>query len=169
MFKPADPRNPFDVIFGQDLDEKGVEDSASAARSATPNSSSRRSWCMMSQAPVLSRDAAMRVEPRCVGLRVFAVATPAGYTVMPGGLTRVAGSASARVVTMQRGGGSKDTWVMSPGQVDTSFTLLRTTGDRRPIWCARPRACHRAWPRTCTGWAATPNAAMTWRACCAWR
>ncbi len=28
---------------------------------------------------------------------------------------------------MQRGGGSKDTWVMSPGQVDTSFTLLRTT------------------------------------------
>jgi uncharacterized alpha-E superfamily protein len=39
----------------------------------------------------------------------------------------VAGSASARVVSMQRGGGSKDTWVMSPGQVDASFTLLRTT------------------------------------------
>src|SRR5262249_35278487 len=36
-------------------------------------------------------------------------------------------SASARVVTMQRGGGSKDTWVMSPGQVDSSFSLLRTT------------------------------------------
>src|SRR5690606_1948047 len=33
----------------------------------------------------------------------------------------------ARVVSMQRGGGSKDTWVMSPGQVDASFTLLRTT------------------------------------------
>jgi hypothetical protein len=31
------------------------------------------------------------------------------------------------MVTMQRGGGSKDTWVMSPGQVDTSFSLLRTT------------------------------------------
>jgi uncharacterized alpha-E superfamily protein len=28
---------------------------------------------------------------------------------------------------MQRGGGSKDTWVMSPGQVDASFTLLRST------------------------------------------
>jgi len=47
--------------------------------------------------------------------------------VMPGGLTRVASSARARIVSMQRGGGSKDTWVMSPGQVDTSFTLLRTT------------------------------------------
>jgi uncharacterized alpha-E superfamily protein len=81
----------------------------------------------VSQAPVLSRDATVRVEPRGVGLRVFAVATPAGYMVMPGGLTRVASSSSARVVTMQRGGGSKDTWVMSPGQVDTSFTLLRTT------------------------------------------
>src|SRR5690606_12770164 len=58
---------------------------------------------------------------------VFAVATPTGYAVMPGGLTRVAGSANARVVSMQRGGGSKDTWVMSPGQVDASFTLLRST------------------------------------------
>jgi uncharacterized alpha-E superfamily protein len=81
----------------------------------------------MSQAPVLVRDPDRRLEPRSVGLRVFAVATPSGYSVMPGGLTRVASSASARVVTMQRGGGSKDTWVMSPGQVDTAFSLLRST------------------------------------------
>ncbi len=60
-------------------------------------------------------------------LRVFAVASPDGYVVMPGGLTRVASSADVRVVSMQRGGGSKDTWVMSAGPVDSAFTLLRNT------------------------------------------
>ena len=46
---------------------------------------------------------------------------------MPGGLTRVASSADVRVVSMQRGGASKDTWVMSAGAHDTSFTLLHNT------------------------------------------
>lgn len=126
VFKPADPGAPFDVIFGHGLNEKG----AAALRTrleANPASFVAQELVHVSQAPVLSRDEARRVEPRCVGLRVFATATPAGYSVMPGGLTRVASSASARIVSMQRGGGSKDTWVMSPGQVDTSFTLLRTT------------------------------------------
>jgi uncharacterized circularly permuted ATP-grasp superfamily protein/uncharacterized alpha-E superfamily protein len=126
VFKPADPANTFDVIFGQDLDKKGLAEFKQRLE-AQPEAFVAQELVHVSQAPVLSRDADLRVEPRAVGLRVFAVATPAGYRVMPGGLTRVAGSASARVVTMQRGGGSKDTWIMSPGQVDASFTLLRTT------------------------------------------
>ncbi|HTQ36183.1 MAG TPA: circularly permuted type 2 ATP-grasp protein [Steroidobacteraceae bacterium] len=126
VFKPADPARPFDVIFGQDLDEPGVAEFR-ARLEASPESFIAQELVQMSQAPILARDEGQRVEPRCVGLRVFAVATPAGYTVMPGGLTRVAGSASARVVTMQRGGGSKDTWVRSSGHVDASFSLLRTT------------------------------------------
>jgi uncharacterized alpha-E superfamily protein len=62
-----------------------------------------------------------------VGLRVFAVATPQGWRVMPGGLTRVAGDADSRVIAMQRGGRSKDTWVLSDGAVNTAFTLLGRT------------------------------------------
>lgn len=126
VFKPADPASRFDVIFGEGLDEKGVA-ALRAKLEAKPTSFVAQELVHVSQAPVLSRNEDLRVEPRCVGLRVFAVATPAGYAVMPGGLTRVASSASARIVSMQRGGGSKDTWVMSPGQVDASFTLLRTT------------------------------------------
>lgn len=126
VFKPADPARSFDVIFGQDLDEQGL--AAFRARlEANPELFVAQELVHMSQAPVLVRDPDRRLEPRSVGLRVFAVATPSGYAVMPGGLTRVASSASARVVTMQRGGGSKDTWVLSPGQVDTSFSLLRKT------------------------------------------
>ncbi len=126
VFKPSDPGRPFDVIFGEGLDASG-EAALRARLEANPSAFIAQELVHLSQAPVLSRDAARRVEPRCIGLRVFAVATPSGYAVMPGGLTRVAGSANARVVSMQRGGGSKDTWVMSPGQVDASFTLLRST------------------------------------------
>lgn len=44
------------------------------------------------------------------GLRVFAARDGGDYTVMPGGLTRVAGETSP-VVSMQLGAGSKDTWI----------------------------------------------------------
>ena len=62
-----------------------------------------------------------------VGLRVFACATANGYQVMPGGLTRVATGADARVISMQSGGGSKDTWVLSDGVVDQRTLLNRPT------------------------------------------
>jgi len=43
--------------------------------------------------------------------------------VMPGGLARVSCSADSKVVTMQKGGGSKDTWVLGDHPVGT-FSLL---------------------------------------------
>src|SRR5204862_2424097 len=97
-------------------------------------------WVQVSQAPVLererervSRDAPAlrngteRLASRAVGLRVFAVATPDGYRVMPGGLTRVAVDGDSRVIAMQRGGRSKDTWVLSDGPVNAAFSLLSQT------------------------------------------
>jgi uncharacterized alpha-E superfamily protein len=48
---------------------------------------------------------------------------------MPGGLTRVAQDGDSRDVAMQRGGRSKDTWVLSDAPVNSSFTLLTTTVD----------------------------------------
>ena len=126
VFKSVDRGHNIDVIFGNDLDEEELLDLRIKLK-ARPERYIAQELVNVSQAPVLSRGPDVGLEPRCVGLRVFAVATPSGYMVMPGGLTRVASSARARVVSMQRGGGSKDTWVLSPGQVDTSFTLLRTT------------------------------------------
>jgi hypothetical protein len=43
---------------------------------------------------------------------------------MPGGLTRVAERTDYLVVSMQRGGGSKDTWALSEGPV-SALSLLR--------------------------------------------
>lgn len=55
--------------------------------------------------------------PGLVGLRVFLVATEHGYTVMPGGLARLSDPAAPRIVSMQRGGSSKDIWVLAESRV----------------------------------------------------
>ncbi|MEO8835671.1 MAG: circularly permuted type 2 ATP-grasp protein, partial [Caldimonas sp.] len=83
-------------------------------------------WVHVSQAPVLE-GAIGALAARTVGLRVFAAATPSGWRVMPGGLTRVAGDEASPVIAMQRGGRSKDTWVLSDGPVNAEFSLLSTT------------------------------------------
>ena len=46
---------------------------------------------------------------------------------MPGGLTRTAAGPDSLVVSMQQGGGSKDTWVLSAGPV-SPFSLLPPPG-----------------------------------------
>lgn len=126
VFKPADPGRYFDTIFGQDLDASGLAE-LRGKLAAHPERFVAQELVRMSQAPVLAKGQSDRLAARTIGLRVFAVASPNGYVVMPGGLTRVANDADVRVVSMQRGGGSKDTWVMSAAPVDSSFTLLRNT------------------------------------------
>lgn len=66
--------------------------------------------------------------PRPVGLRVFLVANGDGYSVMPGGLARVSPDVSGRFISMQRGGSSKDTWVISETPVE-EITLLQMAGN----------------------------------------
>jgi uncharacterized circularly permuted ATP-grasp superfamily protein/uncharacterized alpha-E superfamily protein len=56
--------------------------------------------------------------PRATMVRVFAIADGDGrWQALPGGLTRIAGRAQ-RVVSMQSGGSSLDTWVQTDGHVD---------------------------------------------------
>ncbi|WP_422926479.1 circularly permuted type 2 ATP-grasp protein [Singulisphaera sp. PoT] len=62
-------------------------------------------------------------QPKQVAVRWFLAATGNGFTMMPGGLSRITSSADSLVVSMQRGGGSKDTWLLSDGPVST-FSLL---------------------------------------------
>lgn len=50
--------------------------------------------------------------PRRVDLRPYALCSPAGIEIVPGGLTRVALREGSLVVNSSQGGGSKDTWVL---------------------------------------------------------
>ena len=110
-----------------------------------------------------------RSRARTVGLRVFAVATPSGWRVMPGGLTRVAGDEDSR-----------DHRDAARRPLEGHLGALRRAGQRRVLaalehrrrpttWSAPTRRCLRAPPRTCSGSAATASAATRPRGCCASR
>jgi uncharacterized circularly permuted ATP-grasp superfamily protein/uncharacterized alpha-E superfamily protein len=123
VIKAAFPQQRVEPMFGEDLDARGRKRVATMLR-ARPNDYVGQELVQLSQAPVCDRAHPRRLLARAMGLRVFACASPNGYVVMPGGLTRVASGADARVISMQRGGASKDTWVLAAGQVNT-FSLLR--------------------------------------------
>jgi uncharacterized circularly permuted ATP-grasp superfamily protein len=53
------------------------------------------------------------LKPRRVDLRPYALCSPGGIEIVPGGLTRVALREGSLVVNSSQGGGSKDTWVLS--------------------------------------------------------
>ena len=107
-------------MFGEDLDERGRA-RVVAMLKARPQMYVAQELVQLSQAPVCDR---ARLRASAIGLRVFACASPNGYAVMPGGLTRAATGTDARMISMQRGGSSKDTWVLSSGPVNT-FSLLK--------------------------------------------
>ncbi len=110
VVKPTYPNQNFDALFGRDLDP-----AASAALVkrllARPHAYVAQERLPFSQAPVW-RGGAAGFAARALGIRVYAIATPGGYQVMPGGLARIAPD-SADIVSMQRGGGSKDVWVLA--------------------------------------------------------
>ncbi|HAB15496.1 MAG TPA: hypothetical protein DCE44_03495, partial [Verrucomicrobiales bacterium] len=66
--------------------------------------------------------------PRPVGLRVYLVATANGYRVLPGGFARIAPAEGGRFISMQRGGASKDAWVLHDGPVEELTLLPRGAG-----------------------------------------
>ena len=68
-----------------------------------------------------------RLEPRSLVFRAYVGAAGDAYAAMPGGLTRVSGSRDVSVVSLRRGGGSKDTWVVAEGAV-AGASLLSPAG-----------------------------------------
>jgi uncharacterized circularly permuted ATP-grasp superfamily protein/uncharacterized alpha-E superfamily protein len=79
--------------------------------------------------------------PRPFALRVFLVARADGsYSVMPGGLARTSPDPDGKFISMQRGGSSKDVWIISGGPVEETTLLhragvnfeLRRTGNNLP-------------------------------------
>ncbi|MEL7097865.1 MAG: circularly permuted type 2 ATP-grasp protein [Pseudomonadota bacterium] len=63
----------------------------------------------LSTVPILTKAG---LAPRHVDLRPFALFSPRGVEITPGGLTRVAMKSGSLVVNSSQGGGTKDTWVL---------------------------------------------------------
>ena len=97
-----------------------VHEPAEVDIAADPDAWTVQGRLRSSRAPIWSEGALF---PRPAMVRVYAIADGGGrWHVLPGGMTRVAQREDSSV-SMQRGGSSLDTWVLTDGPVDT-FSML---------------------------------------------
>jgi hypothetical protein len=115
----------------------------------------------LSTAPVWDHG---RLYSRSLVLRTYVLNTGSGWIAMPGGLVRVAG-ADGEVVSMQRGGRSKDAWVLWDGRSTRSACCVR--GTSRSNCSMRAATCPAAPPTIFSGWAVMRSGRNASRACCA--
>ena len=122
VIKPAFPSMNLEPTFGHMLDRAAQRTLAERIR-ATPHAFVAQEWVRLSRAPTWSTEKE-RFEPRVVGLRLYATAVGDRYEVMPGGLARIAPESATEVITMQRGGSSKDVWVLGDAATPWHSLLL---------------------------------------------
>ena len=97
-----------------------VRDPLAAAVADDPDAWTLQGRLRVSRAPIWGDGA---LAPRPAVVRVYAIADGGGrWHVLPGGMTRVAPREDGSV-SMQRGGTSLDTWVLTDGPVD-NFSML---------------------------------------------
>jgi uncharacterized circularly permuted ATP-grasp superfamily protein/uncharacterized alpha-E superfamily protein len=132
VIKPAYPNQKLAAIFGRDLDA-GERTALIERMRAQPHAFVAQEHLPFSQAPVWYTKNSDAFSGHALGIRVYAIATAQGYRVMPGGLARFASDAHAEIVSMQRGGGSKDIWVLSDSEeaIEES-TAPMARADRAP-------------------------------------
>jgi uncharacterized circularly permuted ATP-grasp superfamily protein/uncharacterized alpha-E superfamily protein len=96
-----------------------------------PDSYTTQSYLPFSQAPTWSVD---KVTPRTAMLRLYAISCGDGnWEMLPGGMTRIA-SVDPHVVSIQSGGSTLDTWVMTDQPVD-QYSMLPSR-EKLPRWIA---------------------------------
>jgi uncharacterized circularly permuted ATP-grasp superfamily protein/uncharacterized alpha-E superfamily protein len=131
VIKPAFASMKLEPTFGHQLDGAGRE-TITQRLQATPHAFVAQEWVRLSQAPTWSNET-QQFEPRVVGLRLYAAANGNGYDVMPGGLARVAPESAVEVITMQRGGSSKDVWVLGDSATPWQSLLVPRLGARNIV------------------------------------
>jgi uncharacterized circularly permuted ATP-grasp superfamily protein/uncharacterized alpha-E superfamily protein len=119
VVKPAFPSRGMEPVFGAELPHAEKGKFAEQLR-ARPHEYVAQEQVALSTAPVWDNGC---LNLRSLVLRTYVLNTGSGWIAIPGGLVRVA-EAEGSVVSMQRGGHSKDAWVLWDSPVDT-FSMLR--------------------------------------------
>ncbi|HEV8541656.1 MAG TPA: circularly permuted type 2 ATP-grasp protein [Verrucomicrobiae bacterium] len=123
VVKPAFGRVSQLPFFGGELSARAREKLANDIRNR-PHDYVGQEKVAFSTAPAWIGE---KLEPRGVAVRFFAASTGETYSIMPGGLSRISSQAGDPVLSMQSGGGTKDTWVLSDEPV-APVTLLTPSG-----------------------------------------
>lgn len=128
VIKSAYPTQGEDPVFAQDLPREQREELAQRIRSHPEKYVAQERAVSCSTPSLVAND----LEPRRCVIRSYLVAEGESYVVMRGALTRIAPSNDSLVVSLQRGGGSKDTWIVSQAPV-SQVTLLPPVGVPVPL------------------------------------
>jgi uncharacterized circularly permuted ATP-grasp superfamily protein/uncharacterized alpha-E superfamily protein len=120
VIKPTFPNQRFEAVFGRGLTRDARARLIRRLRSR-PYAYVAQERIALSQTPVWRGTG---LAGRALSLRVYAIAGPDGYQVIPGGMARIASDVYADVVSTQRGGGSKDVWVLGQGEAGSQATEL---------------------------------------------
>lgn len=123
VVKPAFGSRTRQPFFGSRMDKAEREKLIADIRE-NPHRYVGQEQATLSTAPVWNNGAP---EPRPLVVRAYTAAAGDSFAVMPGGLTRISTDTGEIVVSMQEGGGSKDTWVLSDGPVNM-ISLLTPSG-----------------------------------------
>jgi uncharacterized circularly permuted ATP-grasp superfamily protein/uncharacterized alpha-E superfamily protein len=128
VIKPTYPNQRFEPVFGRNLEGEKRRRLVQRLR-ARPYAYVAQEHLALSQTPVWRPHGALGFAATPVAIRMYAVAGPSGTRVMPGGLARVAADTAIDVVSTQRGGGSKDIWVLpDSAQEAVAASTVRTPG-----------------------------------------
>lgn len=119
VIKPTYSNQRFEPVFGRSLSGEARARLVERLR-ARPYAYVAQEHIALSQAPVWRPHGTHDLTAKAVSIRAFAIATPSGRRVLPGGLARVAGESAFDVVSTQRGGGSKDVWVLADPAADVA-------------------------------------------------
>lgn len=119
VVKPAFPSRGMEPVFGAEIPQSEKSKFADQLRTR-PHDYVAQEQLALSTAPVWENG---RMVSRGLVLRTYVLNTGSGWIALPGGLTRVA-EQEGSVVSMQRGGHSKDAWALWDSPVDT-FSMLR--------------------------------------------
>jgi uncharacterized circularly permuted ATP-grasp superfamily protein len=109
VIKPVDGSGGKGIVIGPQATDEELRD-VEAAIAENPRNWIAQRPVALSTHPTFVDD---RISPRHIDLRPFAVSNGNEVWVLPGGLTRVALGEGELIVNSSRGGGSKDTWVLS--------------------------------------------------------
>jgi uncharacterized circularly permuted ATP-grasp superfamily protein/uncharacterized alpha-E superfamily protein len=123
VIKAAFPSMRLDPVFPSSLSEQKRQELIEKIK-AQPHLYVGQERLDLSTTPVLTETG---LSPRHTVSRFYLGAHESSFALMPGGLTRVTPSIDSMIVSLQKGGGSKDTWVLTEGPVD-EFSMLRGPG-----------------------------------------
>ncbi len=98
----------YGMLVGPAANKKELETFAAKLK-AKPANYIAQPTLSLSTVPIFTEKG---LAPRHVDLRPFALVSPNGVNITPGGLTRVALTEGSLVVNSSQGGGTKDTWIL---------------------------------------------------------